>query len=163
MAVRATKFARLVLLERLVAVLLTGVIVTLLVVRANHAGGLWRDEAGVVQLARMPSVSDVFRNFQHEAFPPAFPLTIRAYTNLFGSSDDSLRIFGCWVGCLVVGAFWINARMFRNGAPLVALGLLSLNATFFEWGTTLRGYGLGSALAVLMFGSIGKLVEEQNL
>jgi Dolichyl-phosphate-mannose-protein mannosyltransferase len=162
-AVRATKLARLVLLERVVAVLLTSVIVTLLVVRANHAGGLWRDEAGMVQLARMPSVSDVFRNFQHEAFPPAFPLTIRAYTNLFDSSDDALRIFGGCVGCLVVGAFWINARMFRNDAPLVALGLLSLNSTFFEWGTTLRGYGLGSALAVLMFGSIGTLIQERNL
>jgi hypothetical protein len=58
--------------EWCLGVLLTVVIVTLLAVRATHAGALWRDECAVVQLSRMPSISDVVRNFQHEAFPPLF-------------------------------------------------------------------------------------------
>jgi hypothetical protein len=140
--------------------LLTVVIVTLLAVRATHAGALWRDECAVVQLSRMPSISDVVRNFQHEAFPPLFPLTIRAYTNLFGVSDTVLRVFGFCVGCLVVAAFWASSALFRNRVPLAALGLLSLNTTFFEWGTTVRGYGLGSALIVLAFGCLGSLLVE---
>src|SRR6266404_1341234 len=148
--------------EWLLGILLTAIIVSLLLVRAFHAGGLWRDECAVVQLARMPSVSDILRNFQHEAFPPLFPLLVRGYTTLFGSSDTVLRIFGFCVGCLLVGAFWINSRLLRSGVPLVGLGLLSLNTTFLVWGTTIRGYGLGSALIVLTFGYFGSLLLTRN-
>jgi hypothetical protein len=134
----------------------------LLVVRATHAGALWRDECAVVQLAGMPSASDVLRNFQHEAFPPLFPLIVRIYAIVVGSSDTVLRIFGFCVGCLLISAFWINSSLFRSDVPLVALGLMSLNTTFFVWGTTIRGYGLGSALIVLMFGCIANLLLASN-
>jgi hypothetical protein len=144
--------------ERLLAVLLTATIVSLLLVRAFHADALSRDECAVVQLAGMPSLSDLLSNFQHEAFPPLFPFIVRIYTALFGSSDTVLRVFGFWIGCLLTAAFWINSRLFRSGVPLVGLGLLSLNTTFFVWGTTIRGYGLGSALIVLMFGCVGSLL-----
>jgi hypothetical protein len=144
--------------EWIVAVLLSAMILFLLAVRATHAGALWRDECAVVQLAGMPSVSDVLRNFQHEAFPPLFPLIVRIYAIVFGSSDTVLRIFGFCVGCLLISAFWINSRLFRNDVPMVGLALMSLNTTFFVWGTTMRGYGLGSALIVLMFGSVGSLL-----
>src|SRR5437879_549935 len=137
-------------------------ILFLLIVRATHAGGLWRDECAVVQLAGMPSVADVLRNFQHEAFPPLFPLIVRIYAIVFGSSDAVLRIFGFCVGCLLISAFWINSRLFRTNVPLVGLGLMSLNTTFFVWGTTMRGYGLGSALIVLMFGCIADLLLASN-
>jgi hypothetical protein len=134
----------------------------LLTVRAAHAGGLWRDECAVVQLAGMPSIADVLRNFQHEAFPPLFPLIVRVYAIAFGSSDTVLRIFGFCVGCLLVSAFWINSRLFHGDVPLVGLGLMSLNTTFFVWGTTMRGYGLGSALIVLMFGCVANLLLASN-
>jgi len=144
--------------EWLLGLLLTATILSLLSVRAFHAGPLSRDECAVVQLAGMPSLSDLLGNFQHEAFPPLFPFIVRIYTALFGSSDAVLRVFGFCVGCLFVGAFWINSRLFRSGVPLVGLGLLSLNTTFFVWGTTVRGYGLGSALIVLVFGCVGSLL-----
>ena len=106
----------------------------------------------------MPSVSDIFHNFQHEAFPPLSPLIARAYTILFGSTDLVLRIFGLCVGCLLIAAFWINARSLSSDVPLIALGLTSLNTTFFVWGTTIRGYGSGSAMIVLTFGCLCALV-----
>ena len=148
--------------EWVVALILSATIIFLLVVRVMRAGGLWRDECAVVQLARMPAVSDVFRNFQHEAFPPLFPLIVRAYTILFGSTDFALRIFGLCVGCLLVVAFWINARSLCKDVPLIALALTSLNTTFFVWGTTIRGYGLGSAMIVLIFGCISALLLAVN-
>jgi hypothetical protein len=148
--------------EWTVGLLLSAMAIVLLAVRANHAGALWRDECASVQLARMPSVSDVLRNFQHEAFPPFFPLIVRIYTILFGSSDTVLRIFGFCVGCLVISAFWINSRLFRTDVPLIGLALMSLNTTFFVWGTTIRGYGLGSALIVLMFGCLGSVLIASN-
>jgi hypothetical protein len=144
--------------EWLLGLFLTATIFFLLLVRAFHADALWRDECAVVQLAGMPSLSELLTNFQHEAFPPLFPFIIRIYTILFGSSDTVLRLFGFCVGGLLVGAFWINSRLFRSGIPLVGLGLMSLNTTFFVWGTTIRGYGLGSALIVLMFGFFGSLL-----
>src|ERR1044071_4210898 len=144
--------------EWIVAILLSALAVSLLVVRATHAGGLWRDECAVVQLARMPSVSDIFHNFQHEAFPPLFPILIRAYTTLFGSTDVALRIFGFVVGCFLIAAFWINARCLGDDVPLIALALTNLNTTFFVWGTTIRGYGLGSVMIVLIFGRICALL-----
>ena len=144
--------------EWIVALVLSATIIFLLIVRVRHAGGLWRDECAVVQLARMPAVSDIFHNFQHEAFPPLFPLIVRAYTVVFGSTDFALRLFGFFVGCLLVAAFWINARSLRKDVPLIALALTSLNTTFFVWGTTIRGYGLGSAMIVLIFGCICALL-----
>ena len=144
--------------EWLLGLLLTATILSLLLVRAFHAEALSRDECAAVQLAGMPSLSDLLCNFQHEAFPPLFPFIVRIYTALFGSTDTALRVFGFCVGCLLVGASWINSRLFRSGVPLVGLGLLSLNTTFFVWGTTIRGYGLGSAMIVLMFGCVGSLL-----
>jgi hypothetical protein len=144
--------------EWTIAILLSALAFFFLVLRAVHAGGLWRDECAVVQLASMPSVSDIFHNFQHEAFPPAFPVIVRAYMALFGSTDGALRFFGLVVGCFLIGAFWINARHVRNDVPLIALALTSLNTTFFVWGTTIRGYGLGSAMVVLIFGCICALL-----
>jgi hypothetical protein len=148
--------------EWIVALLLSALSIFLLAVRATHAGALWRDECAVVQLAAMPSVPDIFDNFQHEAFPPLFPIVVRAYTLVFGSTDFALRSFGFGVGSLLIAAFWINVRLLRGDVPLVALALISLNTTFFVWGTTIRGYGLGSALIVLVFGGIGSLLLAGN-
>ena len=83
--------------EWMVAVLLSLMVLFFIAVRVNHAGALWRDECAVVQLARMPDVSDIAQNFQHEAFPIPFPILIRGYTNSFGASDTSLRVFGAAV------------------------------------------------------------------
>lgn len=148
--------------EWIIAILLSATAIFLLVVRATHAGALWRDECAVVQLAQMPSVSDVFHNFQHEAFPPLFPLIVRGYIFVFGSTDTALRVFGFLVGCLLIAAFWSNARLLRGHIPLIALALTALNTTFLVWGTTVRGYGLGSALIVLTFGWIGSLLLSAN-
>jgi len=148
--------------EWIVAILLTGMSIVLLVLRVAHAGGLWRDECAVVQLAEMSPFTDIFRNFQHEAFPPLFPLLVRAYMFLFGSSDVALRVFGFVVGCSVITAFWINARSLRSDVPLIALTLTALNTTFFVWGTTIRGYGVGSALVTLTFGYIGALLLNKD-
>ena len=78
----------------------------LLVVRATHAGALWRDECAVVNLARMASVAEIAQNFQHEAFPVPFPVFVRLYSNLFGTSDFALRAFGFVAGVVVLCAVW---------------------------------------------------------
>ena len=148
--------------EWIVAGFLSAMIVFLLVVRLTHAGALWRDECAVVNLARMPSIIDIARNFQHEAFPVPFPLFVRAYTNIFGANDVALRSFGFLAGLAVLSAIWITARLIGRGPPLIALALLGLNATFLFWATTVRGYGLGSAFIILAFGLMATLVSERS-
>jgi len=51
----------------------------------------------------------------------------------------------------------------RNGAPLLAVTLAGLNVTMVRAGDSLRGYGLGSALAVLMLAVIWRLTCRPSL
>ena len=148
--------------EWIVAVLLSVMVLFLIAVRVSHAGALWRDECAVVQLARMPAVSDITRNFQHEAFPIPFPILIRGYTNLFGDSDASLRVFGAAVGLALVCALWLSARCAGDGLPIISLPFLGLSTTFLIWGLTIRGYGLGSVLIVLAFGLFVLLLRKPS-
>lgn len=147
-------------LEWALAILLSATAVVLLAVRATHAGALWRDECAVVNLARMPSVADIAQNFQHEAFPIPFPLFIRAYTNVLGTNDVALRAFGILAGVAVLCAIWISANLIGRRPPLLSLALLGFNTTFLFWGTTVRGYGFGSAFIVLVFGLLAGLLRE---
>ena len=148
--------------EWITAILLSLIVLFLLVARAKHAGGLWRDECAVVQLAEMPTFADITRNFQHEAFPLLFPATIRAYTNVFGTTDTALRGFGLAVGVLLICVAWFNSRFIGSGVPLLLLGLIGLNTTFLTWGTSIRGYGLGSVLIIFAFGLVAGAVLKST-
>lgn len=144
--------------EWTLAILLTTTALFLLAVRATRAGALWRDECAVVNLAQMPTISDIAQNFQHEAFPVPFPLLVRTYTGLFGQSDFALRSFGILSAVALLCAIWWAANLIGRGPPLLALALVGLNATVLFWGTTVRGYGLGAALIVTAFGSFAALL-----
>ena len=148
--------------EWAVAVLLSLTVIFLIAVRVTHAGALWRDEVAVVQLARMPHVSDITRNFQHEAFPIPFPILIRGYASLFGASDVSLRVFGAAIGLAFVCALWFSAKCAGDGLPIVSLPFLGLSTTFLIWGLTMRGYGLGSVVIVLAFGLFALLLRKSS-
>ena len=134
--------------EWLTAILLSLAVLFLLIVRVTHAGGLWRDECGVVQLAAMPSVSDILKNFEHQTLPLLFPLAIRFYMALFGGSDTSLKGIPLLMGLALVGAAWFNARGLERGVPLMVLALLGLNTTFLYW----NGYGLTGVVLVPALG-----------
>jgi hypothetical protein len=146
--------------EWIVAILLSLMVLLLIAVRLTHAGGLWRDESAVVQLARMPHLGDIARNFQHEAFPIPFPILIRGYTDLFGTNDTALRAFGAVVGVALLCALWSSAACAGERLPLISLSLLGLNTTFLVWGLTIRGYGLGSVFIALAFGLFAGLIRK---
>jgi hypothetical protein len=156
----ARKIDILSLTELCSAVLLSALVLFLLDVRAMHAGALWRDEAAAVQLAQMPTLHDVAANFQHEAFPLPFPLTLRIYTSLFGDTDFSLRCFGFVVGVAMLAVAWFNSRALGAAGPVVFLALFGLNNLFVIWGSSLRGYGLGSAFVLLTVGLAAKAVRD---
>ena len=153
----ANLFAR---LELFVAILLSGVALFLLVIRATHAGALWRDEAATVQLAQMPTIGDIVKNFPHEAFPVPFPLLLRTYSALFGGSDATFRWLGFAVGVALVAAAWSNSQAAKDRGPLLFLSLFCLNPTFLTWGTSVRGYGIGCVFLVLTIGFTARAIRE---
>ena len=146
--------------EWIVAILLSALVSFLLIVRATHAGALWRDECDALQLARMPMFGDVVANLKFTSFPILFPATVRTFTTLFGTSDASLRCFGLAMGVALLGIAWFNARIIRGELPFIVPALAGLNITFLTIGTSIRGYGLGCALAVLAFGLTARFVAR---
>jgi hypothetical protein len=148
-------------IETAAAVLLTLLAAALHVVRALHAGGLWRDEAGALQVATLPTFGEVFQRFPHEAFPMLFPTTLRTYVGVFGDSDLALRLFGMTVGLAILGALWLNARQ-AGTVPLASVALLGFHPAFLVYGDSIRGYGLGVLLTLLTFWAYSKLVVRTD-
>jgi hypothetical protein len=147
--------------ELVIAACLSLTVLVSLFVRATHAGALWRDECGALHLAQLSSFAEIARNFQHEAFPLLFPTTLRVYSHIFGTSDVALRFFGFAVGAGFVGGTWFI--MPPKERPLLQLGLVGLNTTFLIWGTTVRGYGLGSVLVLITLGSAVRALRYPTL
>ncbi|PYL06691.1 MAG: hypothetical protein DME33_12905 [Verrucomicrobia bacterium] len=148
--------------ELALAVLLTTTALFLLVIRATHAGALWRDECGTVQLAMMPKVSDIMDYFDHQTFPPLVPLIVRGYIQLFGDSDVALRGFGLVAGITYIGAAWWAAQVAGQGVPLMPIGLFGLSPLFLRSGTTVGGYGFGAVLIVIAFAATVKLLQRRK-
>ena len=129
-----------------------------------NAGGLWRDEADLVHLSLLPSFSEVWQNLPHDSCPILMHLAVRAWSAAgFGNTDPGLRVLGLYVGLFLLLAFWFASWTMRNGAPLLAVTLAGLNVTIIRAGDSLRGYGLGSALAVLTLAVIWRLACRPSL
>jgi len=54
------------------------------------------------------------------------------------------------VGLATVGIAWFISCAIGGRGPLLFLALFHLNRTFLTWGTSLRAYGLGSAVAMIV-------------
>ena len=143
-------------LEWTVATLLSMAVLFLLFVRATHAGALWRDECGTVQLALMPHISDILRNFQHQTLPPLFPLILRGEASLFSAADATWQSNRLWVGVVLIGIAWFNSRVMNHRAPLITVALLGLNSMFLFWGA----YAFLAIVPILAFGLSARLLVE---
>jgi hypothetical protein len=143
-----------------VAVAITAISVFVHYSGAKSAGGLWRDEANTVGLATLPSLAEVWRNLQYDSFPALWIGFVRLLANCAGTlNDPAFRFAGMVIGLLLIGALWINARVFRVSYPLLSLALLALNPSVIRWGDSLRAYGAGMILAVLTGAAIWRYIE----
>jgi hypothetical protein len=151
-------------IETATAILMTLLAGALHILRVSHAGALWRDEAGAVQLAMLPTLEEVFQRFPHEAFPMLFPLSIRSFVAVAGDSDLAFRLFGMGVGIAILAALWINARTAvpRPTVPLASLALLGFHSAFLTYGDSLRGYGLGVLSILLCFWAFSRFVKRTD-
>lgn len=148
--------------EWALALLLTAVVTGLILYQSVQAGGLWRDECGVVQMARMASISEMADYFTLESFPLAYHLLMRLYTGFFGTSDTVMRIYGLCVGLMMVAALWWSARKNGGTLPLLSLAILGVNPAFIVWGTTVRGYGLGCVGIVMTCALFARMLHAPS-
>jgi len=128
------------------AILITAAIVWLHVFFLFHAGGFWRDEVNLINLAAGHSLADM----KKDSFPVLMPLLVRCWSAIGpGKNDLTLRLLGTLIGLGIPAAFWLIAWKARRSPPLLSLSLFCLNSTLLVFGDSLRAYGLGSLLIVL--------------
>jgi len=150
-------------IEWVIGALITVAGVYLHWVNFRSAGALWRDEAGVVRIATLPTIREMWSNVGHESCPILFPALLRTWSFTVGGADPALRVMGFIVGLLVLGAVWLNGWFFHRSAPLVALSLLAVNASVVRWGDSLRAYGLASVLMLLALATGWRFAREPSL
>lgn len=113
-----------------------------------HAGGLWRDEVNLINLASRSSVAGMAQ----DSFPVLMPLLVKAWTAVgFGRDDGLLRLLGLFIGAGIVAGFWVATWTARRSPPLFGLVLVGLNSTVISYGDSMRAYGLGSLWIVFTF------------
>ena len=125
---------------------------------ATSAGPLWRDEVNSVNIALTTSPTEAWRALEFDSFPLLFHLVLRGWT-VAGGSDAGYRAFGLLVGLGTLAALWVSARA-RGSAPVMSLALLGFNAAVVCFGDSVRGYGLGLALELLVIGLLWDYVDR---
>ena len=146
----------------LIGALITAAAVYLHWVNFRSAGTLWRDEAGIVRIATLRTLHEMWSNIGHESCPILFPALIRVWSFTVGESDTALRVFGFVVGLLILAAVWLNGWSFHHSAPVVALGLLAVNASVIRWGDSLRAYGLASVLMLVTLAMVWRFARAPD-
>jgi hypothetical protein len=125
----------------------------------QNAGGLWRDEVNLINLAGSHSLA-VMAN---DSFPVLMPLLVHVWAGLgLGGSDAGLRLLGMLIGLAMPAALWVAAWTTRRSPPLLGLTLLGLNTTMIIYGDSLRAYGLGSACIVLTAAAMGWFLKTPS-
>ena len=146
----------------LIGALITAAAVYLHWVNFRSAGTLWRDEAGIVRIATLRTLHEMWSNIGHESCPILFPALIRVWSFTVGESDTALRVFGFVVGLLILAAVWLNGWSFHHSAPVVALGLLAVNASVIRSGDSLRAYGLASVLMLVTLAMVWRFARAPD-
>jgi hypothetical protein len=125
---------------------ISGLIVWLHFYFLMHAGGFWRDEVNLINLAGRNSLNEMSK----DSFPVLMPLLVRTWSAVgFGHTEIGLRLLGTFIGLGLPAALWFAAWKIKRSPPLLGLSLLALNSTVIMFGDSLRAYGLGSLTIML--------------
>ena len=143
----------------LAAILITAIIAEFHFYFLLHAGGFWRDEVNLINLAGHHSVAEMAK----DSFPVLMPLLVKAWglTGL-GQDDVHLRLLGIFIGLGGVAGLWLAAWNARRSPPLISLALFGLNSTVISFGDSLRAYGLGSLLIVFTLAAVWFFLRQTS-
>ncbi len=116
-----------------------------------HAAMLWRDEITTLHIATQPSLGGVWSLTEWESLPLLWPLTLRTWIGLgLGDDAQALRLLSLVVGLGIIASLFFALRRMAGTLPLLALLLVAANPSVIRFGDTLRGYGLGLLLVILL-------------
>jgi hypothetical protein len=110
----------------------------------SHAGGFWRDEVNLINLAQSGSLA----RMQQDSFPVLMPGLAWVWLKT-GFSEASLRWLGLVFGLGILSVMVAGAWKIQRQPPLLGLVLLGMNSTLFIFGDSLRAYGLGCLTVML--------------
>lgn len=144
------------------AALATLLLVILHIVCLMDNPALWRDEIAALNLSQVNSFKKFWELCEFDSSFAFWFVVLRSWTTVFGSSDLSMRILGTGIGLALLGTCWWAARKFHCKYPLVTLSLFSLNSAVIYWGDTIRGYGLGTLLLLVMLCQIWSYTENPS-
>ncbi len=144
---------------------LAAIVITLTVIGFHfyfllHAGGCWRDEVNLLNVATQHSIAEMTR----DSFPLLMPLLVKIWTALgLGATDINLRLLGTLIGLGGVASLWLAAWTARRSPPLIGLALFALNSTAITFGDELRAYGLGSLMIALLFAAAVSFLKQPSV
>jgi hypothetical protein len=147
----------------LFCLLVSAVICCLYAGFATRAGRLWRDEINSLEMATMPTLSDIWSAMRYDSFPIVPTLMLRLWAAIGGAmTEGALRAFGFLVGISVLGAFWCTSRLLSHRPPWLSLILIAgspLMIRTIEW---IRPYGLGVAFIVMTLGLVWMVATSRG-
>jgi hypothetical protein len=139
----------------------TLLVIYLHVVFGMHAGALWRDEVNSLEIATMRTLTEMWPHLSFDSFPALFFVVLRVVAGVPATTNDvTLRVFGISIGLLTLGVIWLNASWLRLGFPLLSLALIGFNPMIIRYGDSIRAYGLGIVLMLVVLGAMWRLVES---
>src|SRR5262249_21626723 len=99
----------------------------------------------------------------NDSFPILMPLLVRSWLALgMRGSDESLRCLGTLIGLGILVALWVAAWTGRRAAPVLSLALFALNTTAIIYGDSLRPWGIGSSLVVLLLAAMCAFLRKPS-
>jgi len=125
-----------------------------------HAGFLCGDETCAVHLSRM-SPKQLYQWILFDSYPMAWPLVLKAYTALFGSSDISIRLLGLSVQVGILTSVIVFARK-SNTIPLYTTTCLLFLPAFVNHTSSARAWGLGILTITMFYTSINAYVANAS-
>lgn len=121
---------------------------------AATSGGLWRDEAQMLDVVGLPSVGSMLDFLvQHEAHPPLYYLLMRGWIALAGVRDAAVIIPGVLLGGVSIVAVWRIGRMIESPRTgLTAAALVAISPYLVRSDGMARPYAFLSLVSVGAFG-----------
>jgi uncharacterized membrane protein len=145
---------------------LVGLSAVALAVRiAVSRGGLWRDEALFLFVARSASWSGMidFLRF-HESHPPLFYFLMRPWLSVVGDTDSAALSIPIVIGvAMVPSIYFVGKSLFSKRVALIAASVASVSPALVEHSALVRPYSLLPLLTLFSCYALIRALDEGKI
>jgi mannosyltransferase len=143
--------------------LLAGVLALAAVLRFLQLGhdSLWTDEGFSYRMATSGASQFLDQTTSADPNPPLYYILLRAWIELFGSSEVALRSLSAILGIALVGVvFELGRRLSGNLVGVTAALFTAVSSFLVHYSQEARGYQLFALLASLSYLCLWRLLER---